>query len=127
MTVRPTIPETDWKALRKLKDTLLQRASALALARVEGIIAKREARPHDAYITLWRLLESEDTKIARMFDDLKRSNALSKLLEMGRNDLLTPEEISSFSQDTQAKVRRDSGANKALHPTVADAPLSAGG
>ena len=107
MTVRSTMPETDWKALRTLKDTLLQRASALALARVEGIIAKREAHPHDAYIRLWRLLESEDTKIARMFDDLKRSNALSKLLEMGRNDLLTPEEISTFSQETQEKVRRD--------------------
>jgi hypothetical protein len=119
MTNPTAFPERDWRALRGMKDTLLQRASTRALERVERILTQRNSDPHQTYLELWRTLETEDEKIARMFDDLKRSNALWKMAEMIRNGRLTPEETGVFTPDTRAKAGELAGANKALHPTGA--------
>jgi len=109
-----TFPEADWKTLRGMKGILLKRASSRALERVEKIIGQQKADPHKAYIKLWRVLEDEDRKIARAFNDMKRSNALMKLLDMVRHDLLTKDELNKYTKETKERLEAIAGANKAL-------------
>lgn len=75
-------------------------------------------QPHETYLEVWRALEAEDAKIARMFDGLRRSNALQKIAGMVRLALLTPEE-AAVTADTRGRVEELAGANNALHPTAA--------
>jgi heme oxygenase len=112
-------PEIDWKALRSMKDTILRRASTRALEHVESIVTNRQDDPHKTYIALFRALETEDKKISRMFDDMKRSNALEKIAAMIRYNLITEEELGAFTAETAAKAREWAGANQAMKPTGA--------
>ena len=114
MTNQSDFPEVDWKTLRSLKSRLLGRASTRALEHIEGIIRNREADPHKAYFELWHVLRSEDEKIARMFDDMRRSNARLKLAEMIRFNLLTTEEIKTCTLETRSRVEELARVNKAL-------------
>jgi hypothetical protein len=63
---------------------------------------------HKAYVELWRVLDEGDTQIARMFDDLKRSNARLKIFEMIRNGILSPQELEAFTEETRESLRADS-------------------
>jgi hypothetical protein len=107
-----TIPEADWKTLRGMSDVLLERASSRALKRVEKTIAKQEEDPHKKYIKLWRVMEDEDRKIARVFNDMKRSNALTKILDMVRYNLLTTDDLDEYTRETKERLKAITGANK---------------
>ena len=119
MTDHVTFSEADWKTLRRMKDELLQRASITAIERVHAIIAGPEADAHKKYIDLWSALKVEDAKIARMFNDMKRSNALFKIFEMTNNQLLTAKEVETFTQDTRDRIKEMQSANQAVKQTVA--------
>jgi hypothetical protein len=109
-----TFPEADWKTLRGMSNVLLKRASSRALDRVEKIIEQQEEDPHKTYIKLWRVLEDEDRKIARVFNDMKRSNALMKLLDMVSYGLLTTDELDKYTKETKERLETITGANKSL-------------
>lgn len=100
-----TIPERDWKKLRGMKDALLDTACETIFRKVQAIIDGRAGRTHEAYLALWKLLDAEDKKIAIMFDDLKRSNAILKLAAWRQKGLLTEEELVRLSDETVDAVR----------------------
>ncbi len=97
-------PEVDWKRLRSLKDTLLERASQIALQRIKSILAEPNAKGYQSYLGLWDLLQAEDKKIADMFNDLKRSNAFFKMAYMIRYGILQAEELKKFTEETRKLV-----------------------
>ncbi len=99
------IPEKDWKLLRSLKTQALNDACARILAGVESIVQKRDGRNHEAYLALWDLVKKEDAVIASMFDDFKRSTALSKLVAWHRHGLLSESDLASFTEETQNTVK----------------------
>jgi DNA-directed RNA polymerase subunit F len=117
MTDYATFPEADWKTLRYKKEELLRGASTRALDHVKRIVAFQQSEPHKIYLELWRVLQAEDDMIARMFNDMRRSNARLKLYEMVRNNLLTPEELEAFTSETRNRIIEIVGANQAMQPT----------
>jgi hypothetical protein len=99
------IPESDWKKLRSLKDITLQRACDRILGRIAEVAESRGSESHEAYKKIWNIMDREDRQLAEMFDDLKRSTGLFKLALWWENGILTDEELSQFSEETQNKIQ----------------------
>jgi hypothetical protein len=98
-----SISERDWKKFKSIKDTLLDTACERILEKIKALI--EEGNGHRTYLQLWKVIRQEDAKIAEMFDDLKRSNALFKIAVLVRNDLINEETLKEFSAETQERVR----------------------
>ena len=109
-----TIPEKDWKILKGIKDRLLHMACERAIDRVSRIIKKSKGRAHDAYLEIWSTLKDEDIKIGRMFDDLRRSNAIMKITEMVRAGIMSSNELEAFTEETKSIIKAIISANKSL-------------
>lgn len=99
-----TIPERDWKIIRDLKQELLNVACEQIFQRVEKLSASREGQQHQSYLELYKLIQKEDDKIAKMFDDLKRGNAFFKVAALRQYGVLTDEQMELFSAETKAVV-----------------------
>ncbi len=99
------IPERDWKKLRALKDEKLGKACENILAGIEKILKEREGKEHASYLEIWKLLKKEDKKIAAMFDDQRRSDAIFKIAALRSYGYLSDEEMKGFSTETQEKVK----------------------
>lgn len=99
------IPERDWKLLRSMKPRVLDDACARILKAVESAVQTRDRGNHKAYIALWDLLKKEDTSIAVMFDDFKRSTGLFKLAAWQRHGLVSESDFALFSEETRNIVR----------------------
>jgi hypothetical protein len=91
------IRETDWKRLRELKPALLDRFCSRALSEIVKASSDSAMTPHERYLKVYGLIQDEDKELGRMFDDLKRSNAVRKLFLMQRAGLLTQDEWAGFS------------------------------
>lgn len=98
------IAEKDWKLLRKMKDEKLNTACEMILTKINTEIANKGDENHKAYLNVWEIVDSEDKKIAEMFNDLKRSNAVLKLATWKRNGLLSEQEISEFTPKTRLTI-----------------------
>ncbi len=99
------IKESDWKNLRKLSEVAMGRAFDRAIARMQTILSMNRK----SQIKFWDIKEYADEqrkRLARLFDELKRSNAIERLAMIWREDLLTDEEMESFSPDTRQKARQ---------------------
>ena len=99
------LPERDWKVARDLKNELLGNACARILKEVRSIAEADVESSHTAYLKLWKLMQREDEKIGVMFDDLKRSNCISKTAAWLRFGLLTNEHLAQFTETTQESIR----------------------
>ena len=88
-----------------MKDELLGVFCDRILDKAGPIIADRSNGSHAAYIALWRLLEKEDHAVVSMFDDVKRSTAIFKLVAWKRHGLISDAELEKFTQETQESVR----------------------
>jgi hypothetical protein len=99
------IKESDWKRLRELKPIALDRFCSRVLSEVAGASSDSAATSHQRYLTVYKLIHDQDKELARMFDDLKRSNATGKLLLMQQAGLLTEDEWAGFSQEIRNLFR----------------------
>ncbi len=99
------IPERDWKRLRAITEEKLGQACESILAKIEKILKNRKGKEHKTYLDIWKVLEKEDEKIARMFNDPRRSNAIFMIAALRVNGYLSDEEMKEFSAETQEKVK----------------------
>jgi len=99
------IPERDWKLLRSIKPRVLNDACARILNAVESVVQKRDGGNHEAYLALWGLLKKEDTSIAFMFDDFKRSTGLFKLAAWQRHGLVSESDLALFTEETRNIIK----------------------
>ena len=99
-------PESDWKQLRKIKDEMLASVCEETFIQIEALSEKRTGREHEAYLELWKGIQEGDEKIAEMFNDLKRSNALTKLISCRQYGFLSDENLAKFSQETQSLIEK---------------------
>jgi hypothetical protein len=99
------IPEKDWKKLRSLKDATLNMACERIFIKIDKLSKERGATSHKYYLKLWKLIHSEDEKIALMFNDLKRSNAIFKLATWKNNELLSIDDFKEFTKETQDRIQ----------------------
>lgn len=99
------IKESDWKKLRKLSEVALARAFDRAIARMQTI----QSMNRKSQIKFWDIKNYADKQsklLARLFDGMKRSNAMDRLMMIWRENLLTDDEIKSFSPETRQMVRQ---------------------
>ncbi|MEI8592744.1 hypothetical protein [Photobacterium sp. Hal280] len=101
-----SVPENDWKVLSGLKANLLNSVCETIFQRIDQVSSDRKGREHESYLELWKLMSKEDDAIAEMFNDLKRSNALFKIAALKHYGVLTDEQLTLFSPETQDEVAR---------------------
>ena len=99
------IPERDWKLFRKLRETALERYCERVLRELAELTAPKPASYHQLYLEVFKLIDQRDDELAHAFNDLRRSTALFQLAAMRSLDLLTDEELSTFTAETQEFVR----------------------
>jgi hypothetical protein len=98
------IPESDWKVLRELKPVLLERFCQRALAELTRMANDNRGTHHERYLRIFQLLQKQDDDLARAFDDVRRSNALTKLTVIRSLGLLTDEEFVRFRPETRNSI-----------------------
>jgi hypothetical protein len=99
------IPESDWRQFKKVHQVLLERYCTRTLAHLSSEISAVEGTAHERYLRVYNLIHQKNEDMARAFDDFRRSTAVMQLGIMRRMGLLTDEELSVFSAETQARVR----------------------
>lgn len=99
------IKESEWKRLRKLETVALERFCTRILREAGDVCVQRSKTAHERYLQLYRLLLDRDAEMARAFNDLRRSTALARLLNMTALGLLANDELSGFSEETQDLIR----------------------
>lgn len=95
------IKESDWKILRQLHSTGLERFCKQVLLEIERINSDSTKSVHQKYLAIYEIMQRRNKEMAQIFDDLRRSTALTQLAAMKSRDLLTEDEFSQLNQETQ--------------------------
>ena len=98
------LPESDWKAFRKLRELALERYCERILAEVDRITSDVKRTSHARYRATYELVQESDDEIARAFNNSRRSVAVAQLAMMRSLDLISQDELQSFSPRTQSVV-----------------------
>jgi hypothetical protein len=106
----PDINESDWKLLRGVHPRVLERYCERVLSEVERIVRNGSLSHHERYVETFKLMQRRDGDIARLFDDPKRSRALTMLAHMRSEGVLAEEEFSGLSQQTRSAIHMLIGA-----------------
>lgn len=96
-----TIAEADWKVLRRLHPLALERFCERVLAEIEQVMQDRARSAHQRYVEVFGIVERRDRDVARLFDDLRRSQALTMLIGIRAEGLVSDEELSALSPETR--------------------------
>ena len=97
--------ERDWKYLRALHATALDRYCSRVLDESSAIIRDTSDSSHSRYLRLSYVLQDRNVEMATAFDDLRRSTAVHRLAAMVGLGVLTEQELAGFSADVQETVR----------------------
>jgi hypothetical protein len=95
------LPEADWKVLREMRPDLLNRLCARILDELRGVIDDPAGTPHERYLRLFELLQDRNDEVASAFDDMRRSRAIERMLQMHRLGLFTPQQLDRFTPATR--------------------------
>ena len=98
------IRESDWKLLRVLHPTALDRFCERVLEEIERASRDASKIPHERYLEVYSIIESRDKELAACFDDLARSRGIERVAAYRARGLLTDEEFTRFSQETRNMV-----------------------
>jgi hypothetical protein len=99
-------PQPEWKILRELKPILLDRLCRRILDELIRLATADEGSDHKRYLEVYKHLRDRDKGIALAFDDMSRSTAIIRLAAIQSLGLLTPEELTRFSPETQQMLAR---------------------
>jgi len=98
------LPESDWKAFRKLREVALARFCERVLGEIGTIASTGATSYHDRYLKICRLIDNRDEELARAFNDPRRSRAILQLAAINSYGLLSEEELLSFTPETRETV-----------------------
>ena len=104
------IAEADWKVLRRVHLLALERYCERVLAEIESVAHNSAQSTHQRYLDIFKIVEQRDREIASIFNDLKRSNALTMLARIRSFGLLTENEFSALSPETRSAIKLLLGA-----------------
>jgi len=88
-----SVPEKYWKLSRKLQIELTDNACELIFKKVNQIATYRVGKEHQSYLDLYRLIETEDIKIAEIFNNPTRNNMLLKIATLKNNNALSDKQL----------------------------------
>jgi hypothetical protein len=98
---RASISESDWKVCRRIRDLAQDRYAQRVLDEADRIRQDETLSFRDRYAELSRMVRERDKEMFRIFDTLRRSSAVRCLMLMRSHDLVTDEEVQSFSPEIQ--------------------------
>ena len=98
------IKESDWKLLRRLHPVALERFCQQVIEEINQATANCTGDYHERYLEVFELIMDRNQKMARSFDDPRRSNAFIMIANIRGSQLLTDEEFSQFSPETREAV-----------------------
>jgi hypothetical protein len=102
--------EPDWKVLRRVHPLALERFCERVLAEIDRASHDGAMSRHARYLQVFRILPQRDREMALLFDNARRSHALTMLTEIRSQGLLTEDEFSSLSPETRAAIQTLLGA-----------------
>jgi len=98
------IKETDWKVLRRVHPLAIERFCERVLAEVNAVSHDGTQSYHERYRQIFKMIQEPDRDIAHIFDNPRRSQALTMLAQMRREGLLTEEEFSTLTAQTRGAI-----------------------
>ena len=98
-----SIPEADWKTLRRLQPTLLNRLCETILADVANA-STGPGTPHERYLRVFKLVHKRDEDLGRAFNNLRRSSALMQMMVMRSLNLFAEEEFMLLTTETRESI-----------------------
>jgi hypothetical protein len=99
-----SIPERDWKYMRKHQETLFELLCQRVNKGSADILAAGEKSAVEKYRALWNHLRDSDRIVADCFDDWRRSTLTEKLFLLKRHGLLEPEHQENLSEATRKRI-----------------------
>ena len=113
-----SIPEGDWKYMKKLKPELLDVLCARINNQSETLLSGPTVSDYKKFLALFDHIHDSDAMVAECFDDWRRSTLFFRLLALQRHDLLKDEHIQNLSEHIQEKLI----AVETLKKTQSDEP-----
>jgi hypothetical protein len=95
------ISESDWKVYKRIRDLAQDRYSQRVLDEADRIRQDGRLHVQDRHAELSRMVRERDKEMYRIFDTLRRSSTVRCLMMMRSHDLVTDEEMQSFSPEVQ--------------------------
>jgi hypothetical protein len=99
-----TIAEADWKVLRRVHPLALERYCERVLSEIERVTHNSAQSTHQRYLDVFQIVERRDREMASIFNDPRRSNALTMLARIRAAGLLTEDEFSNLSPETRTAI-----------------------
>ena len=99
------ISEPDWKVLRRVHPLALERFCERVLAEIDRV-SHNSAKSHSSrYLEIFKIIEQRNREMASIFDDPRRSYALTMLAQIRSQGLLTEDEFSRLSPETRSAIK----------------------
>ena len=76
-------------------------AVRVAHRELQSVAADTSKTPHERYLAIYKLIHRRDKELARAFDDLRRSTALTQLAIIVSYGVVTQEELELFTPETR--------------------------
>lgn len=98
------IKESDWKLLRRVHPLAVERFCERVLGEIDRVVGDTARSRHERYLQIYKLMQHRDLEMARLFNDPKRSKALTMIANIRAEGLMTDEEFSSLSDETRQAI-----------------------
>ncbi len=102
----PSIPERDWKYLRRIQPEMLAALCARINGRTKALLDAGGKSEHEIYADVFQHIETSDRIVAECFDDWRRSAIWLKIPLLRREGLLTDDHLANLSDDVHALLER---------------------
>ena len=99
-----TIPESDWKYMRALKQTLLERMCERINQETANIINDSKKSAHERCLDIFEKTRRDKMEVVSAFDDWRRSTIFSKIIDIYRQGLFTDRDLQGLTQQTRERI-----------------------
>jgi hypothetical protein len=99
-----SIPERDWKYMRKLNPELLDELCGRINSQTEAILSDTDISNHKKFLAVFDHIDVSNNIVAECFDDWRRSTIFLRLLALQKHNLLKDEHIRNLSEEVQKKL-----------------------
>ena len=100
-----SIPEKDWKYLRKLQpellDRLCSRINQNGLAHLQS-----DKTEHEKFLAMYKHMDEADRVVAECFNNWARSSVWMKILLLIKYELLTDDDVKGLSKESQEQYKK---------------------
>jgi hypothetical protein len=100
--VPDSVPESDWKAFREIRELALQRFCERVLEELVALTQDRSRSTHERYLAVFRLIQERDEQLADAFNDPARSRMLLQLANICALGVLSSSELERLTRETRS-------------------------